>query len=93
MKQNYQFNDQYFIELECIDEGNDFGLKLGEKVYATGFAACDYVHNINDANFYNDLETAKLNAIEVYKRGDFYPRVKNVVRYVGHSIHINYNEL
>ena len=76
MKSNYQFNEQYFIELECIDEGNNFGLKLGEKVYATGFAACDYVHNINDANFYNDLETAKLNAAEVYKRGDFYPCVK-----------------
>ena len=65
------FKIQYLIELECIDEANEFGLKLGEKGYAVAFAASDFTRAINNCNVYDDLDTAVFNARLVYKRGDF----------------------
>ena len=84
-----KLKSQYFIELECINEDNKFNnklgdnLKLGEIVYATGWAASDYTHNINTCNVYDDIETAIINAKEVYKVGIFKPRLKEIIRKEG----------
>ena len=87
-----KLKSQYFIELECINEDNKFNnilgdnLKLGEIVYATGWAASDYTHNINTCNVYDDIETAIINAKEVYKVGIFKPRLKEIIRKEGNYI-------
>lgn len=87
-----KLKSQYFIELECINEDNKFNnilgdnLKLGEIVYATGFAASSYTHNINTCNVYDDIETAIINAKEVYKVGIFKPRLKEIIRKEGNYI-------
>jgi len=80
------FKVQYLIELECIDEANEYGLKLGERGYAVDFAASDFTHDINECNVYDDFDTAVLNARLVYKRGDFMPRVKEIIRKEGNYI-------
>ena len=83
------FKVQYLIELECIDEANEFGLKLGEKGYAVAFAASDFTRDINNCNVYDDLDTAVFNAQLVYKRGDFMPRIKEIIRREGNYVDFN----
>lgn len=83
------FKIQYLIELECIDEANEFGLKLGEKGYAVAIEAYDFTRDINNCNVYNDLDTAVFNARLVYRRGDFIPRIKEIIRREGNYIDFN----
>lgn len=83
------FKIQYLIELECIDEANEFGLKLGAKGYAVAFAASDFTRDINNCNVYDDLDTAVFNARLVYKRGDFMPRIKEIIRREGNYVDFN----
>ena len=80
---------QYLIELECIDEANEFGLKLGEKGYAVAFAASDFTSDISNCNVYDDLDTAVFIARLVYRRGDFMPRIKEIIRKEGNYIDFN----
>lgn len=88
----FKFEPQYIIEMECIDEGNSFGLKIGDKVYAAGWDGSDYSSDINHASLAFDIEYAKEVAKRIYKNGDFYPRIRNIVRYIGNSINVNFDE-
>jgi hypothetical protein len=84
------FTKLYLIELECIDEGNSFGLNLGEKVYAAGWDGSDYAHDVNNAGQSSDIEYTKEIAKRIYDEGNFMPRIKEIVRYVGNEISVNF---
>ena len=88
---NTELKNQFVIKKVVIDEANNSGLKLNEEVYATGWAGSDYTHDINNANFYDDIETAKVNAKEIYKQGDFVPYIYEVHRILGANIYIDLN--
>lgn len=81
-------NTLYLIELECIDEGNTFGLELGEKVYVS---KCDshkyqFTKNPNLACVFYGKEDAIICAKFIYSKGDFMPRIHEIVRKIGPSV-------
>ena len=89
-----EFKPAYLIELECIDEGNDFDLKLGDISYAAGFAGCEFTYEQDDAWWTNDFDVAKEIAIEIYNKGNFRPKVKEIYKHIGAEIFIDFdNEL
>ena len=85
-------NTFYLIALECIDEGNSYGLKLGDIVYLYPSAIVQnsqkFTSNIEHA-WMGDIEEAKKQARRIYKRGDFLPKIYEITRNIGANIYID----
>ena len=81
-------NTLYLIELECIDEGNTFDLELGEKVYATQCYCGKYsfTKNPNLATVFSDKDDVIMWCKHIYSKGDFMPRIREIVRKIGPSV-------
>lgn len=87
-----KFSDLYIIELECIDEGNLFGLKLGEVVYAAGWDGTDYATSPDNASISDDIKYVKTVAKRIYNEGNFNPNIRIVHRIIDTDNYINFNE-
>ena len=81
-------NTLYLIQLECIDEGNAFGLKLGERVYASQCYSNKYqfTKNPNLACVFYGKEDAIMWAKFIYSKGDFMPRIREIIRKIGPNV-------
>lgn len=83
---NTTFAIKYIIILECIDEGNSFGLPYGDISYAAGWDGTDYTHDINNASIGTDLDYVKKVAKTIKDEGDFNPSIREIVTSFGKSI-------
>jgi hypothetical protein len=69
-------NERYIIEMTCIDEGNDWGLTYGQKVYWTQVGA--FATSPFDASFYK-TKTMLMPFIDtILNEGNFMPQIKTL---------------
>ena len=90
-----KFSDLYIIEMECIDEGNAFGLNLGDVVYRCPIGVNPetekFTNNVNKAWMTDDFKAAKKEATRIYRNGNFMPAIKTVHRNIGDEIYVDYD--
>ena len=93
---NKELNDLYIIEMECIDEGNAFGLKLGDIVYrypiGTAPGTEKFTTDSNHAWMTDDFNAVKREATRIYRNGNFMPTIKVVYRNIGSEIYVDYDK-
>jgi hypothetical protein len=91
MKNNI-LNDEYLIVMECINEANDYNLKLGDIVYMHPVAIVQnsqrFTDDVNLA-WKGSLDDAKFQAKRIYKRGVFMPKIYEITRNIGANIYID----
>lgn len=91
-----KFSELYIIEMECIDEGNTFGLNLGDIVYRFPIGVNPgterFTDNINNAWMTNDIKAVKKEATRIYRNGNFMPTIKTVNRNLGSEIYVDYDK-
>ncbi len=70
---------RYVIEMTCIDEGNEWNLKLGEKVYYN--EKCIFSFSPLDAMMSRSKSVLSELIEKIIDEGNFMPEVK-ILRYV-----------
>ena len=91
-----KFSELYIIEMECIDEGNTFGLNLGDIVYRFPIGVNPgterFTDNIKNAWMSGDFKAVKKEATRIYRNGNFMPVIKTVNRNLGSEIYVDYDK-
>lgn len=70
---------RYIIEMQCIDEGNEWGLKYGQKVYYN--ETCQFTLSPLDAMMSRSKVVLKDIIEKLIDEGNFMPTVK-ILRYI-----------
>ena len=69
-------NERYVIEMSCIDEGNEWGLSLGQVVYFTQvgpFALSPF-----DATIYKTKSMLSVFLERILDEGNFMPQIRKI---------------
>ena len=69
-------NERYIIEMTCIDEGNDWGLAYGQKVYWTQIGA--FATSPFDASFYKSKLILVPFIDRILDEGNFMPQIRTL---------------
>lgn len=83
-------SDLYFIEMECINNSNTFGLEIGEHVYRYPVGVNPgterFTKNINEAWMTNNLEEINREAHRIFENGNFTPIIRVIKRSIDPNI-------
>ena len=69
-------NERYIIEMTCIDEGNEWGLSYGQKVYFTQIGA--FALNPFDATIHKTRSMLSCYLDTIIDEGNFMPQIRKV---------------
>lgn len=68
--------ERYLIEMTCIDDGNEWGLSLGQKVYFTQVGA--FALNPFDATIRKTQSMLSKFIEEIIDEGNFMPQIRKI---------------